>query len=295
MTKPIQPLRCLLLRDGIPWFGRHTGYEQYTRYLGTAQPAEVITPRAGKMVRYLGSSYARLQGRMGRGATDFSEQEFRLRRRLQHSDVSHILYLEHHLELLNVWSKAPKDVVGTIHLPASVWKPEQCQLLARLSSDRRREFHLVMAGPDDHAYGREMKALVASLGLAERVTWTGMLSGDLKWGAFHASDAFVLTSHQENFGIAVVEALACGVPVLISSQVNIWREIRQAGAGFVESDDAAGAQRLLEQWIQVDGALWQRMREAARKVFAERFEIERAAVSFIDAMRIHGLRSANAA
>lgn len=168
-------------------------------------------------------------------------------------------------------------------------------LLTRLPANQRRDLHLIMAGPDEHAFGREMKALVASLGIAERVTWTGMVSGDMKWGAFHASDAFVLTSHQENFGIAVVEALACGVPVLITSQVNIWREIRQAGAGFVESDDCAGAERLLEQWIHVDGALWQHMRSAARKVFAERFVIDRAADSFISAMRIHGLRSGDAA
>jgi glycosyltransferase involved in cell wall biosynthesis len=167
-------------------------------------------------------------------------------------------------------------------------------LLDRLPPEHRRGLHIVMAGPDDHAFGREMKDLVATLGLSERVTWTGMLSGDLKWGAFHAADAFVLTSHQENFGIAVVEALACGVPVLISSQVNIWREIRQAGAGFVESDDAAGAERLLEQWIYVDGALWKRMRGAARKVFAERFVIDRAADSFIRAMKIHGLRTVDA-
>ena len=168
-------------------------------------------------------------------------------------------------------------------------------LLTRLASDQRRDLHLVMAGPDDHAFGWEMKALATSLGLNERVTWTGMLSGDLKWGAFHASDAFVLTSHQENFGIAVVEALACGLPVLISSQVNIWREIRQAGAGFVDSDDPAGAERLLEQWVGADPALWQRMRGAAREVFSERFVIDRAAESFIRAMRLYGLRSADTA
>jgi len=168
-------------------------------------------------------------------------------------------------------------------------------LLTRLASDQRRDLHLVMAGPGDHAFGWEMKALATSLGLNERVTWTGMLSGDLKWGAFHASDAFVLTSHQENFGIAVVEALACGLPVLISSQVNIWREIRQAGAGFVDSDDPAGAERLLEQWVGADPALWQRMRGAAREVFSERFVIDRAAESFIRAMRLYGLRSADTA
>ena len=60
-----------------------------------------------------------------------------------------------------------------------------------------------------------------------------MLQGDLKWGAFHASDAFVLPSHQENFGIAVAEALGCGLPALISDKVNIWREVEADGAGFV--------------------------------------------------------------
>ena len=50
-----------------------------------------------------------------------------------------------------------------------------------------------------------------------------MLSGDLKWGAFHATEAFLLPSHQENFGFVVAEALACEVPVLISNKVNIWQ------------------------------------------------------------------------
>ncbi len=125
---------CLLLRDGIPWFGRHTGYEQLSTHLGEIQPTTVVAPRAGQAARYLGSAYARLQGRMGRGATDLSELEFRLRRRLRRPNLSHILYLEHHLELFNAWAKAPKDLIGTIHLPASVWKPEQWPLLARLAS-----------------------------------------------------------------------------------------------------------------------------------------------------------------
>ncbi len=165
------------------------------------------------------------------------------------------------------------------------------KLLERLPPEQARDLHLVVAGPNDHAYGREMVALAASLGLTVQVTWTGMLGGDLKWGAFHAADAFVLPSHQENFGIAVAEALACGVPVLISNQVNIWREIEQAGAGFVDSDDPAGTERLLEQWLRADPALWQRMREAARCIFSERFLVDRTAESFIRAMQLYGLRS----
>ena len=77
-------------------------------------------------------------------------------------------------------------------------------------------------------------------GLADRVHWPGMLKGDAKWGAFAVSDAFILPSHQENFGIAVAEALACGRPVLISDQVNIAPEIEADGCGFVEHDTLEG-------------------------------------------------------
>ena len=63
-----------------------------------------------------------------------------------------------------------------------------------------------------------------------------MLTGDAKWGAFFASEAFILPSHQENFGIAVAEALGCGKPVLLADKVNIAEEIAEDGAGLMELD-----------------------------------------------------------
>ena len=105
-------------------------------------------------------------------------------------------------------------------------------LLHQQPEERTRDLHLLMAGPDTHAYAIKLKKMARSLGLENRITWTGMLRGDLKWGAFRCADAFILSSHQENFGIAVAEALACGLPVLISRQVNIWREIEQSNAGM---------------------------------------------------------------
>jgi glycosyltransferase involved in cell wall biosynthesis len=123
----------LFLRDRIGWFGSHTGYEQLTRFIGNGSESSVVAPRGGQMARYLGSTYARLQGREGRGARDLSEFEFRLRRRLGRPKASHILYLEEHLNLLNSWTKSQKDVVGTIHLPPSVWKTERFKLLSRLN------------------------------------------------------------------------------------------------------------------------------------------------------------------
>ncbi len=140
---------------------------------------------------------------------------------------------------------------------------------------RHADLQLVMAGPEQQNDAR-WRELASSLGMSNRITWTGMLSGDLKWGSLHAAETFVLPSHQENFGIAVVEALACGVPVLISREVNIWREVVENGAGFAEPDSVAGTTELLQRWLALTSIQREAMRTAARRCFAERFEIEEA-------------------
>lgn len=141
--------------------------------------------------------------------------------------------------------------------------------------------HLVMAGPDKTNLRPQLEAQAERLGVASRITWAGMLSGDLKWGAFHTAEVFALPSHQENFGIAVAEALSCGTPVLISNKVNIWREIEKDGAGFVDEDSTKGAVRVLERWLQTSSEEKNRMRQQARDCFLNRFEINEAADSFL--------------
>ena len=142
--------------------------------------------------------------------------------------------------------------------------------------------HLVMAGPcAGQDYLRHLRRLTNELGEVDRVTFSGLLSGNLKWGAFAAAEAFVLPSHQENFGIAVVEALACGKPVLLSNKINIWREIVEEGAGYVAEDDLAGTQRLLARWDETAPAQRQEMSHQARRCFAARFEINRAVDSLL--------------
>ena len=102
----------------------------------------------------------------------------------------------------------------------------------------RDDVHLVIAGPDNDALRPKVEAWLQAEGVLEKTTFTGMLVGEDKLAAFADSDLFVLPSFTENFGIAVIEALACGLPVLISDKVNIWREIDAAGAGKVEPVDA---------------------------------------------------------
>ena len=150
----------------------------------------------------------------------------------------------------------------------------------RNSSER---VHLVMAGPCAHPdYLRHLQQMAAlSNGL---ISLPGMLTGDVKWGALSAAEAFALPSHQENFGIAVAEALASGTPVLISNKVNIWREIEADGAGYVENDDLVGTTNLLKRWLATPPDARSVMQENARKSFANRFEIERATDSLLAAI-----------
>ncbi len=167
------------------------------------------------------------------------------------------------------------EVSGQPQLPAP-----NSQLLA--ASSQLRDLHLVMAGPDQTGWVAELKALAGQLGVADRITWPGMLTGDLKWGAIRCAEAFVLPSHQENFGIAVVEAMACGVPVLISNQVNIWREIEQDGAGLVEPDTDEGTTSLLSMWLSLEPQEVETLRRNTIPAFNRRFEIHAAARSLIE-------------
>ena len=150
---------------------------------------------------------------------------------------------------------------------------------ARLSS--RESTSLILAGPDQIGWEKDLRRQVESLNLTDRVVFTGMLQGAMKQGAFASADAFVLPSHQENFGISVVEALAAGIPVLISNRVNIWREIDADRAGYIESDDLAGTTRLLQRWIDTPPAERETIRQNARHCFAQRFEIDRAVDSLL--------------
>jgi glycosyltransferase involved in cell wall biosynthesis len=134
---------------------------------------------------------------------------------------------------------------------------------------------LLIAGPDQEGTQAILQRLAEVSGIADRVHWPGMIDGDIKWGALRACDAFVLSSHSENFGIAVVESLAVGSPVLISNQVNIWPEIEKDGVGLVEEDTLAGTERLLRRWFELSPRERAAMSARTRSCFEKRFTMNR--------------------
>ncbi len=168
---------------------------------------------------------------------------------------------------------------------ARIHRKKGCDLLlealARLAP-AHPDLDLVLAGPDEEGLQPDLEAQARRLQIEHRVHWTGMLEGDLKWGAFHAAAAFVLPSHQENFGIAVVEALACEVPVLISDKVNIWPDIAHDEAGIVNPDTAEGTYRSMEALLAMRPEERQRMVSNGQACFRARYEMKRTAQALND-------------
>lgn len=155
-------------------------------------------------------------------------------------------------------------------------------LLEAISRTRQNagDYRFVIAGPGNPVYTAQLKAVAAKFGVQDLTVWGGPLYGSAKWAALRSAEAFVLPSHQENFGLSIAEALACAVPVLITRKVNIWREINAGEAGFVENDDASGVTRLLERWFSLSSEAALVMRARARQCFLTHFEITTASNRF---------------
>jgi glycosyltransferase involved in cell wall biosynthesis len=202
-----------------------------------------------------------------------------------------------HADMASAFSEHCPDVAGRPYLLflSRLHEKKGADLLIRAYL-RLRVTHpeqtlpaLVMAGPGlDTEYGRELQRLAASqpasLGNGKSdIYFPGMLSGYAKWGALYGCQAFVLPSHQENFGIAVVEAMACGRPVLITRQVNIWRECEPGG--LVAQDTEPGAYDLLTRWLALSPLQQQALGDAAHAAYRANFEVDEAARRLKEALQ----------
>ena len=146
------------------------------------------------------------------------------------------------------------------------------QAVADLPRDRRPT--LLIVGGGDEPYVDNLKARTKELSIEKKVLWAGPLYGMQKWAAFSKAELFVLPSHQENFGIALVEALAMGVPVCTTRAVNIWKTLQAARAGIISDDNLSSLRTAFQEWLQMPPGERQAMRDAARTCFVEHFSIE---------------------
>lgn len=113
-------------------------------------------------------------------------------------------------------------------------------------------FHFVLAGtnPQDPSYEEKIKLQIQGSVLRSHTTITGFVTGELKSTLLQAADIFVLPSYYENFGIAVAEAMAAEVPVIISDQVHICQQVRESESGWVGATDVSEFTNMLRIALQ---------------------------------------------
>lgn len=148
----------------------------------------------------------------------------------------------------------------------------------QLEKDQIELPDLVIAGPLEGEFALNIQKEAKA---STHIHFTGMLQGNEKWGAFYGCEAFILPSHQENFGISVAEALACSKPVLISNQVNIFKEIEKGNGGIIADDTLEGTICLIRSWIVLNNVEKNTMRSNSHNVYERNFTINAAAKKFL--------------
>ena len=132
-------------------------------------------------------------------------------------------------------------------------------LVPALARCRCKKAMLAIVGPNSENKKKVIEGLIVLHGLQDRVIFTGMICGAEKVAALTDADLFCLPSDHENFGMAIVEALASGTPVIVSKHVAIWKEIVDAGVGAAVDQDAQTLGGEISRWLEDD-----QLRDSAR-------------------------------
>ncbi|BBD57375.1 putative glycosyltransferase [Nostoc sp. HK-01] len=132
------------------------------------------------------------------------------------------------------------------------------------------DWHLIIAGADLIGYQSELQMLVERFNLKQQVTFTGMLSGQLKYSALTNADLFVLPTHSENFGIAIAESLAYGVPV-VTTKGAPWQELETHSCGWWIEDNQQALAITLTEAMKISAAERQKMGDRGRNLVQTRY------------------------
>ncbi len=146
----------------------------------------------------------------------------------------------------------------------------------------KEDAHLLIVGDSADRYAKKVNKWIRGYGIVDRVSFTGMLTGQEKIEAYAGSDIFVLPSYSENFGMAVVEAMACGLPVVISNRVGIAKKIEQNNAGIIIETNAQDLYRGIKLLIDTP-ALKKEIAVNGRKLAQDYYDIDKVADKMLKA------------
>lgn len=165
--------------------------------------------------------------------------------------VPHGLYIPHVIpnarQRLRQQLNLPDDEPIILFLSRLHPKKGLDYLIPALGKLANYRFTFVIAGSGDADYESKIKSLVITHGLQNRTHFTGFVKGENKDLLLQGSDLFALTSHSENFGVAVLEALAAGIPAIITPGVALANMVTQENLGYVAEFDVTAIATSIKQ------------------------------------------------
>ena len=153
--------------------------------------------------------------------------------------------------------------------------------------DRGLETRLSIAGDSSDGLTQKMKALAESMGVLQTTTFLGHISGAQKNEILSTAGVFVLPSLDENFGISVAEALAAGIPVVITEGVSHASKVRSYGAGLIVERSATQIADAVEKILKLDDVAYKVMSESGSRLVSDSYSWDNSARMLLDAIDKH--------
>jgi glycosyltransferase involved in cell wall biosynthesis len=144
----------------------------------------------------------------------------------------------------------------------------------------RGDLCLLVVGPDSEGYQAEVVKILTVEGALDKAIFAGMLTGHEKLAALGGADVFVLSSYSEGFSMAILEAISCGLPVIVTHQCH-FPEVAEARAGLVIEPDVEQLAAALENLLN-EPELRQEMGSNGRRLLAEKFTWDKVADQIIE-------------
>lgn len=236
------------ISTGCGWIARRRNKPYILRPLGTLSPYTFSSGKASLKRTY----YALLESRNVAGAAALhftAKQEWEKASRLRLPPRARIIPLPYTGPARTFERNDGEQTflaLGRLH-PVKGLE----MLLQAFSSIRQRlpEARLVIAGSGEPRYEAGLRRLANDLGLSGRVEFAGFVAGEEKQRLLERATVFVMPSYQENFGMAAVEAMAAGLPVILTKGVDLWPDVESYEAGLVVDHDAGALAAAMERAI----------------------------------------------
>lgn len=153
-------------------------------------------------------------------------------------------------------------------------------LIPALGKRVEQRFTFVLAGSGSPEYEATIDTLLHSVGIRDRTYRSGFVSGEMKDLLLQGADLFALTSHSENFGIALLEALAAGLPVVVTPGVALASLVERHQLGYIPELEVGAIASAIQDFLNHPQAA-KEMGEHARQLIFENFTWDSIAVKLL--------------